>query len=62
MGILPADFAGHFGDIAGFRNVLVHNYLDVDLDAVVRMLREHLGDFEVYAGNVESWCAQTPEE
>jgi len=31
----------------GFRNVLVHDYLDVDRKLVYTVLQENLGDFEV---------------
>ena len=30
----------------GFRNILVHDYLDVDRDLVYQVLHENLGDFE----------------
>ncbi len=62
IGVLPGDFAGRFNNVAGFRNVLVHNYLDVSLDAVVAMLTEHLADFEVFARHAEAWCARVPDE
>ena len=62
IGILPADFGNRFSSIAGFRNILVHNYLDVDLDAVIGMLREHLADFEVFARHVETWCGSASDE
>ena len=31
LGVLPRDFARQFRSVAGFRNVLVHGYLDEDL-------------------------------
>lgn len=62
VGILPADFGNRFSSIAGFRNVLVHNYLDIDLDAVAGMLGEHLADFETFAGHVEAWCGNASDE
>ena len=54
-GVLPPDFAERFRGIAGFRNVLVHGYLDVDLDRVAQMLSEELDDFEQFAGHIERW-------
>ena len=44
-----------FRNVAGFRNVLVHGYLDVDLDVLHRLLHERLGDFEIFAARVESY-------
>ena len=56
-GVLPQSFGKRFRGVAGFRNVLVHGYLDVDLDLVARMLTERLDDFEAFAGHVEGWLA-----
>lgn len=53
--VLPAPFGARFHGVAGFRNVLVHGYLDVDLDLVARLLSESLDDFEEFAGHVERW-------
>lgn len=62
VGVLPADFGDSFSSIAGFRNVLVHNYLDIDLDAVAGMLGEHLADFETFASHIEAWCGKASDE
>ncbi len=56
--VLPAQFGDRFRGIAGFRNVLVHGYLDVDLDLVATLLCESLDDFEEFAGHVERWLAE----
>lgn len=48
LGVLPADFAARFRAIAGFRNVLVHGYLAVDLQVVEGVLRDHLPDFQQF--------------
>ena len=53
--VLPAPFGERFRAIAGFRNVLVHGYLDVDVDLVAKLLGESLDDFEEFAGHVEYW-------
>jgi predicted RNase H-like nuclease/uncharacterized protein YutE (UPF0331/DUF86 family) len=55
--VVPAQFGERFRGIAGFRNVLVHGYLEVDLDLTARLLRESLDDFEEFAGHVEQWLA-----
>jgi len=51
--VLPAQFGERFRGVAGFRNVLVHGYLDVDLDLIAGLLRESLDDFEEFASYVE---------
>ena len=55
--VLPKSFGDRFRGIAGFRNVLVHGYLDMDLDLLVTILAERLDDFEEFAGHVEHWLA-----
>lgn len=57
--MLPPVFGERFRGVAGFRNVLVHGYLDVDLDLICRMLAESLDDFEEFARHVERWLAGT---
>jgi uncharacterized protein YutE (UPF0331/DUF86 family) len=54
LGVLPAAFARRFRPVAGFRNVLVHGYLDVDLEVVHRILNERLVDFSTFAREVEA--------
>jgi uncharacterized protein YutE (UPF0331/DUF86 family) len=58
LSALPAKFASQFRAIAGFRNVLVHGYLEVDLDLVQRILAEQLGDFAEFAAHVEAHLAR----
>jgi len=48
-GILPKDFAKKFAPAAGFRNVLVHKYAEVDLDKLYKHLQEDLEDFDFFA-------------
>lgn len=57
LGILPPEFAASLRGLAGFRNVLVHGYLDVDLDEVVALLGTRLDDFVAFARHVESHLA-----
>ena len=57
--VLPPGFGERFRRIAGFRNVLVHGYLDVDLDLIAEILSEQLDDFEEFAGHVERWFAES---
>lgn len=55
--VLPRTFGDRFRAVAGFRNVLVHGYLEVDLDVVAALLAEHLDDFDEFARHVERWLA-----
>lgn len=55
IGVLPPDFAQKLVGMAKFRNVLVHLYLEVDLQKVYRYLQENLEDFETFARYVSEW-------
>jgi len=57
LGVLPDDFARRFRAVAGFRNVLVHGYLEVDRSLVHRVLNERLGDFELFARHVQAYLS-----
>jgi uncharacterized protein YutE (UPF0331/DUF86 family) len=62
LGILPVDFAGRFRAVAGFRNVVVHGYLEVDVAIVHRLLNESLDDFAEFAAHVNAHFASTQRE
>lgn len=49
LGVLPGEFVRRFRSVAGFRNVLVHGYLEVDPAVLHRVLNERLDDFETFA-------------
>ncbi len=49
---IDESLAGTLRNMAGFRNVLVHGYDDVDLDAVRDVLDHHLTDLEAYVSAV----------
>lgn len=51
--ILPAELADRLASAAGLRNILVHDYLELDVERVHEFLRERLGDFEEFAKAIE---------
>lgn len=53
-GWLPGDLAATFGDIARFRNLLVHGYADVDDDRVIQILQERLDDLAAFRQHIAS--------
>jgi uncharacterized protein YutE (UPF0331/DUF86 family) len=53
-GKLPAGLAATLRDMAGFRNVIVHGYQDVDLAVVEDVLRNHLGDLLAFVTAVRA--------
>lgn len=58
LSVLRPEFAERLRPVAGFRNVLVHGYLQVDLAIVENVLKEKLGDLEEFARQVEAWLAR----
>jgi uncharacterized protein YutE (UPF0331/DUF86 family) len=59
IGVLPNEFVASFRAIAGFRNVLVHGYVTVDLSIVHRVLNERLDDLRSFASHVERHLAKS---
>ena len=59
---LPKDFAEKFASAAGFRNVLVHMYDEVDLGILESYLTERLGDFEEFARYVLEYIEKKEPE
>lgn len=47
-GWISRELAVKLGDMAGFRNVLVHGYQDVNLDVVVDVVRNRLADLVAF--------------
>lgn len=50
-GVIDKEFADSFSSVAGFRNILVHEYIDIDYNKVAESLN-HLDDFERFAREV----------
>ena len=53
-GILPLKFAQTLAPIAGFRNILVHDYMDIDWDEVYNNLHQ-LHDISQFMDYVKEW-------
>jgi uncharacterized protein YutE (UPF0331/DUF86 family) len=51
-GWIDAPLAATLRNMAGFRNVLVHGYDDVDLAVVRDVLQHHLGDLDAFVAAV----------
>ena len=53
-GILAPEFAKKLAPIAGFRNILVHDYLDIDWDEVYNNLHQ-LNDISEFMKRIKDW-------
>ncbi|MEW6323398.1 MAG: DUF86 domain-containing protein [Acidobacteriota bacterium] len=56
---LDGDLTGNLRNMAGFRNVLVHGYDDVDLAVVRDVLTEHLADLTAFVEAVRRRAGET---
>lgn len=54
LGVIPRDFARSIAPLAGFRNVLIHEYIDIDWDEVYGNL-DRIGDLREFASHVGRW-------
>jgi uncharacterized protein YutE (UPF0331/DUF86 family) len=54
VGVLPRELAERLAPIVGFRNILVHEYLEIDWDEVLRHL-QRLGDLYNFVDHVKRW-------
>jgi uncharacterized protein YutE (UPF0331/DUF86 family) len=58
-GILTLEFARKLAPLAGFRNILVHDYLDLNWDEVYKNLHQ-LQDISKFMNQVKSWMKKRP--
>lgn len=61
LDVLPKDFARQLAPIAGFRNVLIQEYVSVDWDEVYSHL-QRLGDLERFSLLIKDWLLQRLEQ
>ncbi len=60
QGILPPEFAARIRSMAGFHNVLVHEYLRVDLDLVYEVLQTGVNDLSICAQHILAYLHRHP--
>lgn len=48
QGVIPDEFAYYFAPITGFRNILVHEYAEIDFNLVYKHLQNDLKDLEKF--------------
>jgi uncharacterized protein YutE (UPF0331/DUF86 family) len=58
-GVLPGEFAQRIAGVAGFRNVLIHEYLTVDPQRVYQMLQTGLDDLVKFSEYINVYLRQT---
>ena len=61
LSVLPPDFARHLAPIAGFRNILAHEYASLDWDQVYGHLQQ-LDDLDRFAELIRRWLRKRDEQ
>lgn len=54
-GVLPVELATRLGSAAGLRNVLVHDYVSVDVARLAAIVAHDLGDLRAFARLAAEW-------
>jgi len=57
--VLKKDFANQFAPMTGFRNILVHDYLDIDYEEVADKINNQLEDFNTFAKQIAKYLSKT---
>jgi uncharacterized protein YutE (UPF0331/DUF86 family) len=56
--ILPPDFTLKIRGMAGLRNILVHDYLDVDIGRIYKIFQDQLEDFKTFCRLIIEYLEQ----
>ena len=62
VGVISEELYRKLKGAGGFRNVLVHEYVEVDLGEVASVLREAPGTFRAFRKEVLAWLKTLPKE
>ena len=57
-GIIPMDFSERIHGMAGLRNILIHEYLRVDVPKLYDYLENRLGDFTEYMSFIQEYLGK----
>jgi uncharacterized protein YutE (UPF0331/DUF86 family) len=57
-GILPVDFAERIQGMAGLRNVLIRDYIRVDVGKIYDVLKNRLGDFVNFMSYIQNYMEE----
>ena len=58
LGIVPSDFADRLSLMAGFRNILVHHYSEIDVVKLHDFLKNRLGDFRTFIRYIRTYLEE----
>jgi uncharacterized protein YutE (UPF0331/DUF86 family) len=55
LGIVSEKFSKKLANMAGFRNILVHDYTKIDEEIIINILKNDINDFIKYTVDVRNW-------
>jgi len=55
IGVIPRDFSTRLAQMAGFRNILVHQYSELDLNRLLEFLKTKLDYLERFSGYIKEY-------
>lgn len=58
-GILPMDFSERIQGMAGLRNILIHEYLRMDVPKLYDYLKNRLGDFTEFMSYIQEYLEKS---
>jgi uncharacterized protein YutE (UPF0331/DUF86 family) len=61
LGVIPVDLRERLKGPGGFRNILVHGYLDLDRERVIDALGRAPGEFSEFSHAVRAWLTTVAE-
>lgn len=53
--VIEKKFSIQFAPVASFRNILVHDYIEIDYDEVADKINNHLNDFDIFAQGIANF-------
>lgn len=59
IGVVTKQFSQRLANMAGFRNILVHDYIRVDPEIIINVLKIDIEDFIKYSVEVNKWLDET---
>jgi uncharacterized protein YutE (UPF0331/DUF86 family) len=57
-GVLPQEFSEKLAPAAGFRNILVHAYAEVDIEKLYKLLQNNLEDFDEFSRHIAKYLEE----
>ena len=56
--IIPQRFAKQISNMISFRNILVHDYMKIDEEIIINVLKNNLDDFAKFMNYINQWIKE----